>query len=808
AMLYLLHGFTNESFIRFLLKYNSRSSLYLENVRRRRINRASSKDKFRHPIRYYYGSQLSAKITIILVMVVLVVGVVAVAGMNVAIFQDYDVNIDWRRLAILDGRIFFIVLDAALPAIIFSDYYAQKHIALPILRMDTGMRDFTLKSAEGRKRSAERLEGLDIHSGDEIESLYKSVLATVMEVSDYIDWMHKEQKLQNEIELSKKANETQIRFLASMSHEIRTPLNAILGLDEMIIQESNQDKVIKYASDSINAGRILISLVNDVLDFSRMEAGKVAVMEADYDVGRLIYDLIEMVREQANEKNLEFIAKVDETMPSVLRGDEIRLKQIMLNLLTNAIKYTDSGSVTLDVSYEFAGAGDIQLRVKVTDTGIGMRAEDLDKLAQPFERIDENRNYTIEGSGLGLTIVSSLLELMDSKLEVDSDYGRGSVFGFTVRQKAVNLSPVGNFHRNYSESVANNGKRRGAFIAPTARVLMVDDTQMNLNVMRGLLTPTQINVTTVLSGFDMLEKVTVEEFDVIFLDHRMPEMDGVEALKRMREMGSENLNPNTPVVALTANAVAGAREMFLESGFDDYLTKPVDVDKLEQTLVKFLPREKVVMITQGAEESVEDVDDALMKGLRKIEALSVDEGIKNCGGIINYRNAVEGFEATAEDVVDEIKGYLDTGDFETYTVKVHALKSSARLIGAMDISRQAAYLERCGDERDNPDSKGKILEMNGPLMEDCMALAALIGEATRAVYADTEKQAIDEDLVIDAYRAIAELVSADDFDSANEIYKELSDYRIPPEEEERYGSLGKLLIGVKRDEIIQYLSGL
>ena len=390
------------------------------------------------------------------------------------------------------------------------------------------------------------------------------------------------------------ANNAKSAFLSNMSHEVRTPINAILGLDEMILNEATEEHIKKYAADIQSAGRVLLSLINEVLDISRLEAGRMEILPTEYELSSTINDLVNTVRVPLQNKNLEFKTEVDENIPRLLRGDETRIKQCVSNILTNAVKYTESGSVTLSVSFEKEDEKHILLCFRVRDTGIGIREEDLKKLAQPFERFDEQRNHAIEGTGLGMAIVSQILELMGSHLEVESKYNEGSDFSFVVRQEVVDIRPIGAVNEGYhpAKDEVEALPKTVSYTAPEARVLVCDDNEVNLLVFSGLLKDTEVQITTTESGMAAIDAVQKEAFDVIFLDQRMPSLSGVETLQKMKELPG-NLSKDAPVIVLTATAVAGAREEFLNAGFDDYLSKPVTGPKLKEALLIHLPKDKV-----------------------------------------------------------------------------------------------------------------------------------------------------------------------------------------------------------------------
>lgn len=393
--------------------------------------------------------------------------------------------------------------------------------------------------------------------------------------------------------LADESNQSKSRFLSNLSHEIRTPINAVLGLDEMIIRESNEEAIKDYAKDIQSSGKTLLSLVNDVLDISKIEAGKLELVKVDYNVSSFVNDIVNMISGKAYDKGLSFQVEIPEDMPHLLYGDEIRIKQIIMNLLSNAVKYTKMGEVKLCISYRKQDEDSIILSVMVRDTGKGIKQEDLEKLFMPFQRIEEKRNRNIEGTGLGMSITKQLLGLMDSRLVVDSVYGLGSDFSFEIVQTVKDWSPIGNYQEAYRKIKKQESTYRERFRAPDAKILIVDDTPLNVKVFKGLLKQTEVQIDEAYSGREGITKAQNEEYDILFIDHMMPDIDGIETLKQIQQ--SDGPNANKPMIALTANAVSGSREMYIREGFAEYITKPIEPDKLERMMLRFLPDNLVVL---------------------------------------------------------------------------------------------------------------------------------------------------------------------------------------------------------------------
>lgn len=377
-------------------------------------------------------------------------------------------------------------------------------------------------------------------------------------------------------------------FISNMSHEIRTPINAVLGMDEMILREAKDETILSYAQDIKNAGKMLLSIINDILDFSKIEVGKMEIIPVEYQPATLIKDIYNLISVKLNEKKLDFKLEIDESIPVTLLGDELRIKQVIINILTNAVKYTEKGGVTFSVKQTKKEEGQIGLAIKISDTGIGMKQDEMKNLFSAFERLDEQRNRNIEGTGLGMSIVVRLLEQMDSKLEVESVYGEGSTFSFVLPQQVVDPAPIGKYGVTKKQH-AEQDSQNHILYAPKAKILAIDDTRTNLVVVKGLLKRTGIQLDCALNGKECLKMITEKDYDLLLLDHLMPEMDGIETLGHIRNMGGKF--ETLPVIALTANVMTGARERYINAGFTDFLEKPIVASKLDEALFTYLPPE-------------------------------------------------------------------------------------------------------------------------------------------------------------------------------------------------------------------------
>lgn len=414
-----------------------------------------------------------------------------------------------------------------------------------------------------------------------------------------------------EVEQIARAKDT---FFANMSHEIRTPINTIIGLNEMILREDISDEIAENAINIQNASKMLLTTINDILDLSKLESGKMDIVPTQYAISSMFSDLVNLIWIRAHQKNLEFKVDIDPEIPSMLYGDEVRIKQVVTNMLTNAVKYTSSGSVTLSAKGERVAADQILLRISVQDTGMGIRKESLDDLFSSFKRVDESDNRHIEGTGLGLNISRQLVEMMGGKISVDSVYHQGSTFTVEVKQRIVNVRPIGVINFAAQKQLSNRAVYRQSFIAPDAHILVVDDNSMNLMVVVKLLRDTKVKVDTAESGKEALQKTAENTYHVILMDHMMPEMDGAATLRAVRSQ-TKGFCQKTPVIALTANVMSDAEQVYRNMGFDGYLAKPISAPLLEAGLLKYLPPALIEYMAQDAEDETGD-----MEGLNQISS--------------------------------------------------------------------------------------------------------------------------------------------------------------------------------------------
>lgn len=585
-----------------------------------------------------------------------------------------------------------------------------------------------------------------------------------------------------------KAENARDIFLANMSHELRTPINTILGLNELILRESQEEAVKEYARDIRQAGNILLALVSDILDFSKLEADKMELTEGIYDVSSLLNDLINSISVQQRRKKLDLVLDIAKDIPYKLFGDEIHIRQIIGNLLSNAVRYTEKGKITLHLSWKEVSRDAIEIFVIVKDTGIGIKDEDIPKLFKAFQRMDSTVRSKDDRTGLGLAITQRLIEMMGGRLEVQSVYGKGSAFSFKIIQKVVDREPLGDFEKQYRESLRSIEDYHEKFIAPMGRILIVDDNAMNLAVAQGLLKGTRLQIDVAASGEECLELIKRKTYHLICMDHMMPVMDGVQTLHAIRALEG-NPSRDIPVIALTANAVAGARELYLKEGFQDYLTKPIDADKFENMLIEYLP-DNVVYLTNNREVSDEfEPQNAEEFDIRESQlylmGFNLRNGLRYMGGDKTlYGKVLHDFHSILQEKETALKDFLQKGDMPGYTIIVHSLKGNARSVGADDLADEAFELEKMAKagQLEDVTVRSPILFSMMKNMRNSLRVY-LETEAAEEEKAQTEMPEIEEKITEEDWvRALQELAARlDDFDgeSAAAKLRELKRYERP-----------------------------
>lgn len=594
---------------------------------------------------------------------------------------------------------------------------------------------------------------------------YLSLLSSHSKELEYE--VEQQYRIAKELEVAKAeaegANEAKTQFLARMSHEVRTPINAVMGMNEIILRESKEKGIKKYAHDIKTASETLLGMVNEILDTSKIDAGMMEIIPVSYEISTLLNDLYSIMVVKAEGKKLELVFDVGADIPCEYWGDDVRIKQVLINLLNNAVKYTNEGTVTLSLSCTMEGTNAI-LHYKVSDTGIGIKEEDFDKLFEKFERVEKEKNRNIEGTGLGLNIASRLLKLMGSELKVKSEYLKGSEFYFDIKQKIVNIEPLGDFkERIISED--ENGYSV-SYTAPGANVLIVDDNSMNRDVFIGLLKPTQIQVYEAASGEECIAVLQTQRFDVVFLDHMMPGMDGMETFQIIKK---KKLCEDTPVIMFTANVMAGEREKFLNEGFKDFLAKPIIPERLDEILINYLPKElvklgnadKLVPLKnkQNNLPQLDEFDFEYALGLLKSEELLM-QSLENFKDMLRY---IPGKLKVLSDGIEQEE------NLKNYRIEVHALKGTAATVGALLLSKVARLLEVAAAEG----NIAKIKILHPVLLEEIQKHKERV-----TVLFHEEKQEIENKELIESYLSMLSMgLMQEDYDTADFMIGEINKYQ-------------------------------
>lgn len=632
---------------------------------------------------------------------------------------------------------------------------------------------------------------------------YGDHIGYIIIVTDLSERMKTVQKLEEAKREAENANQAKSTFLANMSHEIRTPMNAIIGFSELVLKMDISDEVRAHVEDIKWSSRNLLAIINDILDISKIESGKMELVPGKYYMSVLLKDVSLIITAQAMAKGLSFQMKVDNTIPNRLYGDKVRIRGILINILNNAVKYTKEGSVTFEVSVIEKNAEKVKLEFKVSDTGVGIRPEDQKSLFKSFEQLDRKVHYGVEGSGLGLAISNGYVTLMGGEIKVSSIYGKGSVFTVILEQEIVDPAPM---DEDYShEEEQKNGSTLGTMQISGVQVLVVDDNMVNLRVADGILNSYGLLVDTASSGNEAIELCRKKKYHLIFMDQMMPEMDGVETMKQIR---AENqyyaAGGESKIIVLTADAISGARKQLMEKGFDEYLGKPMNLKQIERLLVRFLPPEKIeIQITDKKKDDsqkakTEDIN--YIKGV--LSGVEIEKGISNCGeDVSDYLKVLKIAYDYGEKQLEELERMQKQQDYENYTIKIHSMKSTTMNMGAVELSNMAKAQEMAGREG----NYSYIDEHMKPFLAEYRILLGKIEEVLRHYdmieEASQEMECLEEEMVLRILQSIYQSVDNFDFSKVFEILEEVKKYKIPKEYQKVFEQIGIWMDELAVDEI-------
>ena len=625
--------------------------------------------------------------------------------------------------------------------------------------------------------------------------LIQGYMMTIVDVTKIIEQNHLMKRLVLQTE---DANRAKTNFVSNMSHEIRTPMNSIVGITEILLRSQHSPKEQEYLLNIQSSGRVLLTIINDVLDCSKMEAGKMQLFDEPYDTCSLFHDLRISMENRIGHSGLELIYDIDQDIPCKLKGDMGRIRQVIINLVNNAIKYTEKGSVRFSVHVRQKNTDKVMLYYEVADTGIGIRKEDQKILFDAFQRVEMDRNRYVEGTGLGLTISQNLVNMMGGVIEVESEYGKGSRFFFTIEQTIIDPTPVSAVNYNGQKDNVTEKEAECLFIAPEAHILLVDDNELNLVVAKELLKPLRMQIDTAENGLQAVKMVRGSQYDLVLMDHMMPVMDGIEAAKAIRAL-PEDKYQKLPIIALTANAMVDARKEFLNAGMNGFVAKPIDFTRICNQLKLWLPKDLVRDVPKEEAKKLlaDDLSDREIQPEDPQMGFSFEEGVNHCGSKAALMKTIRIFYRTIDSKADKIEQCLKEGLISDYVVEVHALKSSALLIGAVPLSEAAKELEGYGKQ-----GKTELLEEKTP---DLLAMYRDFKDILKP-YADKEEAARQEASNgewCQALQQIHQCIEQFDLDGVDRIMEKLEEYQIPECIRESMDRLRVYVADVSMEEIME-----
>lgn len=625
--------------------------------------------------------------------------------------------------------------------------------------------------------------------------LIQGYMMTIVDVTKIIEQNHLMKRLVLQTE---DANRAKTNFVSNMSHEIHTPMNSIVGITEILLRSRHSPKEQEYLLNIQSSGRVLLTIINDVLDCSKMEAGKMQLFDEPYDTCSLFHDLRISMENRIGHSGLELIYDIDQDIPCKLKGDMGRIRQVIINLVNNAIKYTEKGSVRFSVHVRQKNTDKVMLYYEVADTGIGIRKEDHKILFDAFQRVEMDRNRYVEGTGLGLTISQNLVNMMGGVIEVESEYGKGSRFFFTIEQTIIDPTPVSAVNYNGQKDNVTEKEAECLFIAPEAHILLVDDNELNLVVAKELLKPLRMQIDTAENGLQAVKMVRGSQYDLVLMDHMMPVMDGIEAAKAIRAL-PEDKYQKLPIIALTANAMVDARKEFLNAGMNGFVAKPIDFARICNQLKLWLPKDLVRDVPKEEAKKLlaDDLSDREIQPEDPQMGFSFEEGVNHCGSKAALMKTIRIFYRTIDSKANKIEQCLKEGLIGDYVIEVHALKSSALLIGAVPLSEAAKELEDYGKQ-----GKTEVLEEKTP---DVLTLYRDLKNILRP-YAEKEEDAkkeFSDGEWITALQQIHQCIEQFDLDGVDQIMEQLEEYQVPECIRESMDQLRVYVADVSLEEIME-----
>ena len=678
-----------------------------------------------------------------------------------------------KRTIVLVGQLgLFLVLLTALLLV-----FIEINFILKIKALSTCVRN---ASADGKDVTAEAIRSMHF-SRDEIGELSSGLADMLIDLDNHEKEVERVARMKTD-------------FLANMSHELRTPMNAVLGMTDLILREKTNDNVENYANQIKSSGTDLLAIINDILDFSEIETGELEIVKTEYHPVEVINDVGHIMKNKLGDKPVKLDVDIDPELPTVLLGDAGRIRQILVNVAGNAVKFTNEGKITIRAAFNKIDEDNIILKLIFEDTGIGIKEEDKKRLFESFTQLDGSRSRNAEGTGLGLAITKHLAELMGGTLDLESEYGKGSTFTVEVPQHVVDWEPV--------SDVSKTGAI--TFTAPAAKVLVTDDNPVNLSIAEGLLEPLKMNITKASSGEEAVELCKDNDYDIIFMDHMMPEMDGVETMHAIREKYPEY--EKKPIIALTANTVGNAREMLLGEGMDDFVAKPVDVKSLVGTVRKWIPDDLIVEMTEEEKARAE----LLQKEREKapdlvIGDLDIKGAVTMLGGEGMLFKILKEYYRVMPDKERVIREAWENKDWETYTIEVHSLKSTSGQIGARELQRMAADLEAAGREA----NEAFINEHTEELLERYTGYRPVFEPfCEEKEEDDSNKPEADKEVLKKAFDDFKDAADTLDLDTMEEIVKELSKYRYPDDQKALFSKLKDAVANIDVDAALEIVEEL